>query len=149
MGLFTMSASAISCTGAAAKTLAQLATASGKPAKIKYVAITFDGIDPTNVPALVLMGYYDAAVTTATSFTPVCIDGTGATSNLSSAKHTTTSEGSGVAAGVESYYFNPTTGFYLQEPLGEEFVIPPSSYWRLLVTPPDTVNACFVVRWED
>lgn len=148
MALYSMSVDGIALGAAAAKTIAELGTGAQQRAKIKSWSITFDGVTASAVPVKVEIGRFSAAVTTATTYTINKVDpGDGNATTV--AKHSTTAEGAGTASDVEIYRIPPTGGMLYQEPLGNEWIVPVSGFWRIRCTAPAAVNVTFTVKWEE
>lgn len=148
MALYSMSVDGIALVAATAKSIAELGTAATARAKIVSWSVTFDGVTPTAVPVKVEIGRFSAAVTTATTFTIDKLDtGDGAAATV--AKHSTSTEGAGTADDVEIYRIPPTGGFVMQVPLGREWIVPVSGFWRIRCTAPANVNVTFTICWEE
>lgn len=148
MTLYSMSVDAIALVAATAKSIAELGTAATDRARIVEWSVTFDGVTATAVPVKVEVGRFSVAVTTATTFTADKLDpADGAPAAV--AKHTTTTEGAGTADDVTIYRVPPTGGLVMQYPLGREWVLAVSTFWRIRCTAPAGVNATFHVVWEE
>lgn len=148
MALYSMSVDAIALVAATAKSIAELGTSASVRARIIEWSVTFDGVTATAVPVKVEVGRFSAAVTTATTFTADKLDTADPTPGIT-AKHTTTTEGAGTADDVIIYRIPPTGGFSIQYPLGREWVLPVSAFWRIRCTAAAGVNVTFTVTWEE
>jgi hypothetical protein len=147
VALYWVSVDALALVANTAKSVLELGTSSGNRARIIEWWVEFDGTTPTNVPVKVEVGRFSAAVTTATSASEKydTADGTPTVT----AKHSTSSEGAGTADDIMYHRVNPTTGLYVQYPLGRELVIPVSSFWRMRCTAANGVNVTAGVTWEE
>lgn len=149
MAIYELSVDAIALTAATAKTVLELGTGAQQRAKIKEWWYEFDGVTASAVPVKVELGRFSAAVTTASTvagdkYDPA--DGTATTV----AKHTTTTEGAGTASGTPlCKRCPPTSGFHYVAPPGAEFVLAPSTFWRMRITAAATVNVTVGVIWEE
>lgn len=148
MALYSMSVDAIALVAATAKSIGELASSATERLKIVEWSVTFDGVTATAVPVKVEVGRFSAAVTTATTFTVDKLDPADGAAGVT-AKHSTTVEGAGTADDVLIYRIPPTGGFSIQYPLGREWVIAVSTFWRMRCTAPAGVNATFTVTWEE
>lgn len=148
MGLYFASVDAIALTAATAKSVFELATPSTTRARITEWWVEFDGVTPTNTPVKVEVGRFSAAVTTATGVTPSKYE-PGDPASLMTAKHTATAEGAGTASDVFLHRVSPTSGLYVQYPLGRELVLAVSTFFRIRCTAAQAVNASFGVSWEE
>ena len=148
MALYSMSVDGIALVAATAKSIAELGTPATDRARIVEWSVTFDGVTSTAVPVKVEVGRFSAAVTTATTFTIDKIDpADGAASVV--AKHSTSTEGAGTADDVMNYRVPATGGLVMQYPLGREFVMAVSTFWRIRCTAAAAVNVTFHVIWEE
>lgn len=148
MALYSMSVDAIALVAATAKSVAELGSSSTVRIRIIEWSVTFDGVTASAIPVKVEVGRFSAAVTTATTFTIDKVDpadGTAATV----AKHSTTAEGAGTADDVKIFRIPPTGGYVMQYPLGREWVMALSTFWRIRCTAAAGVNATFHVTWEE
>lgn len=148
MALYGLSVDGVALAAATAKTLIELGTASTDRARVIQWWIEFDGVTATAVPVKVEVGRFSAAVTTATTLAGYPLDAADGTATTV-AKHTTTTEGAGTFSGGEIHRVSPTAGVIVQYPLGREWGVPVSSFWRLRVTAAAVVNATFGVLWEE
>jgi hypothetical protein len=148
VALYCVSVDAIALSAATAKSVIELGTGSGDRARIVQWSVTFDGTSATATPVKVEVGRFSAAVTTATSFTPVKLDAAEGAAAIT-AKHSTSTEGAGTADAVEIYRVPPTSGMVLQYPLGREWVVGTSGFWRMRLTAAATVNATVQVTWDE
>lgn len=143
-----MSVDAVALVAATAKSIAELGTAAGNRAKIVEWSVTFDGVTASNTPVKVEVGRFSGAVTTATTFTIDKLDPADGTATVT-AKHSTSTEGAGTADDIEFYRIPPTGGILKQYPLGREWVLATSTFWRIRCTAAQNVNATFSVTWEE
>lgn len=149
MGIYVMSVDGIALAAATAKSIAELGTPSTDMARLVEWWVEFDGVTASNTPVKVEAGTFSAAVTTATTFTAgkfTQADGASAVT----AKHSTTAEGAGtIQAHAVIHRISPTSGYHYIAPLGNELLIPVSSFWRIRCTAAQVVNATFGVVWAD
>jgi hypothetical protein len=148
MALYSMSVDGIALVAATAKSIAELGFSSTNRGRIVSWSVTFDGVTASAVPVKIEVGRFSAGVTTATTFTVDKLDPADGTQTVT-AKHSTTTEGAGTADDVEIYRVPPTGGFVMQFPLGREWVMPVSTFWRIRCTAAAGVNATFCVTWEE
>lgn len=148
MALYSMSVDGIALVAATAKTIAEVGFGAADRGKIVEWSVTFDGTSASAVPVKVEVGRFSAAVTTATTFTIDKLDPADGTAGAT-AKHSATAEGAGTADDVVIYRVPPTGGMVMQYPLGREWVMPVSTFWRIRCTAPAGVNVTFNVTWEE
>lgn len=150
MALYSMSVDGIALVAATAKSIAELAIGAADRAKIVEWSVTFDGVTASAVPVKIEVGRFSAAVTTATTYSggPDKLD-TGDGTAGTVAKHSTTTEGAGTADDIIFYRVPPTGGLVMQYPLGREWVMPVSTFWRIRCTAAAGVNVTFNVTWEE
>jgi hypothetical protein len=148
VALYCLSVDAIALSAATAKSVIELGTGAADRCRIVQWSVTFDGTSATATPVKVEVGRFSAAVTTASSFTPVKLDAAEGAAAIT-AKHSTSTEGAGTADAVEIYRVPPTSGMVLQYPLGREWVIGTSGFWRMRLTAAATVNATVQVTWDE
>jgi hypothetical protein len=149
MALYTFAVDGVALAAATAKTILELGTPSTDRATIVEWWIEFDGVSASAVPVKCEVGRFSAAVTTATTGTPSKLDpAEGAAAVV--VKHTTTTEGAGtVEAGTPIHRISPTSGLYVQYPLGREMVLAVSTFWRIRLTAAAVVNASVGVTWSE
>ena len=146
--MFGVSADQVALTAAAAKTVLELATPSTAGLTPVMWWVEFDGVSASALPVKVEVGIFSAAVTTATTATPFSLNGgERGVASSGAAKTNATAEGAGTATYVETHRVSPTSGILVQEPLGNELVVGPSSFWRIRLTAAANVNATVGVRW--
>lgn len=147
---FMVSVDAIALTAATAKTILEIATPStGTAIPIEWW-VEFDGVTASAVPVKIEVGRFSAAVTTATTITPSKLNyGGNAIASQATVKHTTTTEGAGTASDVEIHRVSPTSGLYVQYPLGREWSLGASQFWRIRCTAAANVNVTFGIKWEE
>lgn len=148
--IYSVSVDGIALVAATAKTILEIAT----PATTGMVPllwwVEFDGTTSSAVPVKVEIGRFSAAVTTATTVTPVRVnDGNRALASQSTVKHSTSTEGAGTATDVEIHRVPPTSGLIMSENLGTEWVQGASGFWRIRCTAAAAVNATFGIRWTE
>lgn len=148
MALYCVTVDAIALTAATAKSVLELATGANDRARIVQWSVEFDGTSATATPVKVEVGRFSAAVTTATSFTPMKLDAAEGAAAIT-AKHTATAEGAGTFDAGEIHRVPPTSGMVLQYPLGREWVVGTSGFWRMRLTAAATVNATVSVTWDE
>lgn len=147
MALYVVSVDAVALAAATAKSVLELATPASDRAKIKEWWVDFDGVSGSAVPVKVEVGRFSAGVTTATSASEK-LDPADGTPSVT-AKHSTTVEGAGTADDIIFRRIPPTSGFHYIAPLGQEFVLAVSSFWRMRLTAAAIVNATVGVVWEE
>lgn len=147
--LYSVSVDAIALVAATAKSVFELGTSASDRVRIVQWSVEFDGNTSTAVPVKIEVGRFSAAVTTATTQAGAQLDLADGTAS-STTKHSTTVEGAGTfTAGGEIHRVSPTSGVLIQYPLGREWVIPVSAFYRIRCTAPANVNASFCVIWEE
>jgi hypothetical protein len=108
--------------------------------------LTFDGVTATNVPPA-CDWIRTTATGTGTGFTPLPVN-TGVAS-VTTAKHSITTIGSMPTVYFPNY-IPPTSGIYVQSPLGrEEIEMLASQFWTLRINSPNIVNARGWVMFEE
>lgn len=148
MALYGLTVKGIALVAATPKTLIELATPSNCRAVLCQWWIEFDGTSASAVPVDVEFQRASAAVTTATTLAGTAFDlAEGA--SLMVTKHSTTTEGAGTLSGGEIHKVSPTAGILVQYPLGREWVVPVSAFWRLRATAAAGVNATCGLQWEE
>lgn len=149
MALYSFSVDAVALVAATAKSVLELGSPSTDRAKIKEWWVEFDGISASAVPVKIEVGRFSAAVTTATTGTPTKYDpAEGAAGCV--VKHSTSTEGAGTAeAGLFIHRVSPTSGIYVQYPLGQELVLAVSTFFRVRLTAAAIVNATAGITWEE
>ena len=147
MALYFLSVDAVALVAATAKSVLELGASSTDRVKIKEWWVDFDGVTAANTPVKVEVGRFSAAVTTATSASEKMnpADGTASTT----AKHSTSTEGAGTADDIIFRRIPPTSGFHYVAPLGQEFELAVSTFWRMRLTAAQAVNATVGVIWEE
>lgn len=150
MALYSMSVDGIALVAATAKSIAEIGFGSADRGKIVEWSVTFDGVTASAVPVKVEVGRFSAGVTTATTYSggPDKLDPADGTAGAT-AKHSTTAEGAGTADDVIIYRVPPTGGLVMQYPLGREWVMAVSTFWRIRCTAAAGVNVTFTVTWEE
>ena len=143
-----MSVDSVALTAATAKSMLELATPATDRVKIVEWWYEFDGTTSTNTPVKIEIGRFSAAVTTATAFTPEKFDPAMGTSAVT-AKHSTSTEGAGTADDIIHRRCPPTSGYHYVAPLGREFTMALSTFWRMRVTAAQAVNITCGVIWEE
>lgn len=150
MATYGVTVDGIALVAATAKTIFELGTTANVPATIVEFSVTFDGVSATNTPVKVEAQRFSAAVTTATTQAGVAWGLHGGTA-ASTTKHTTTTEGAGTATAASGLILRvpPSGGFLEQFPLGREFYVPVSSFFRLRLTAAQAVNVSFHAVWDE
>ncbi len=147
---FLVSVDAIGLTAATAKTVLALATSATSTAIPVEWWVEFDGTTATNTPVKVEFGRFSAGVTTASSITPSKLNyGGNSIASQATVKHSATVEGAGTASDVEIHRVSPTSGLYIQYPLGREMSLGASQFLRIRVTAAQVVNCTFGIKWEE
>lgn len=147
MSLYVVTVDALALAAATAKSVLELGTSSAVRIKIKEWWVEFDGVTATAVPVKVEVGRFSAAVTTATTASEKFDTADGA--NATTAKHSTSTEGAGTADDIIFHRVSPTSGYHYVAPLGGEFVMPVSAFWRMRLTAAAIVNCTVGVIWEE
>jgi hypothetical protein len=148
-------------TGTAIKTMIQLATNTTTP-PIRFVEwwCEFDGSSAATPIKVELMRHTGGAQTTLTAYVTADIarvnDPNAATSSLQlgtalSGYSNTTTEvtPTGTPVSLETHYVPPTSGIYVQFPLGREPEVQPSAFSRLRTTAGAAVNCLAGLMWEE
>jgi hypothetical protein len=153
-------ATVVQTTTTQAKTLIQLATNTTTPA-IRYVEwwCEFDGSTAATPIRVELLRHTGGAQTTLTAYVAADIakvnDPNAPTSSiqlgtaLSGYSNTTTEVTPTGAVSLETHFVPPTSGIYVQFPLGREPEIQVSAFSRLRVTATAGVNAYAGLMWEE
>lgn len=149
MALYCLSVDAIALAAATAKSIAEIGTAASDRARIVQWWVEFDGVTSSAVPVKVEVGRFSAAVTTATTAAGLALDPADGTASATS-KHSTSTEGAGTfTANGEIHRVSPTSGILVQYPLGREWGLAVSTFWRIRCTAAAIVNVTFGVIWEE
>jgi hypothetical protein len=144
--LYWVTADAMALTAATAKSVIEISTSSTVHIGIIDWWVEFDGTTSTNTPVKVEVGRFSAAVTTASSYTSSKYDVADGASTATPKTNTST-EGAGTASDVWIHRVSPTSGFYIQYPLGRELIVANSSFFRIRVTAAQTVNCTAGASW--
>jgi hypothetical protein len=148
MALYNLSINNLALVAATAKSVVEIGTPSTVRAKIVQWWAEFDGVSASAVPVKIELGRFSSGVTTATTLAGFALDANEPAS-LVTAKHSTTTEGAGTISGGEIHLVSPTSGILVQYPLGREWMIGASGFWRMRLTAPAAVNVTFGVQWEE
>lgn len=143
-----MTVADIALVAATAKTICELGTTSTVPIEIVEWSVTFDGVTATNTPVKVEFQKATAGVTTATTYTMTPVDNSGGTA-ATVAKHSTTVEGAGTLSSGEIKRIPPSGGYEKQYPLGREWVLAVSGFWRIRCTAASAVNVSFHITIQE
>jgi hypothetical protein len=151
MPTFSTSTDAIPLVAATAKTLLEIATPATTGALIIGWWVEFDGVTASNAPVKVEVGRFSAVATTMTNTVVPSRMGYGqnAIASQCTVKNTCTSEGAGTFSDGEIHRIPPTSGIYIQYPLGREWSLAASSWWRIRCTAAAAVNASFGIQWAE
>lgn len=149
--IFGLSGDAVALTAATARTLVDIPTPTGTGIVPVMWWVEFDGVSAASAPVLVEVGLFSAATTTGTTTTPYNLNGgdRGRASSIVAAKTVVTAEGAGTVVYTEKHRVSPTAGILIQEPLGNEWSVGASSFFRIRVTSATSVNATWGVRWQE
>lgn len=148
--IYSVSSDQVALVAATTKTVFELATPAGTTATPVMWWVEFDGVTASNTPVKVEWGIFSAGVTTATTVTPQSISGGGrAIASQCTTKFNTSAEGAGTATISEFHRVPPTSGLYIQEPLGMEWNVGASSFFRIRCTAAQAVNITFGIRWAE
>src|SRR5262245_58721974 len=146
----------IALTAATVKTVAQVVTPSTIDIKIVQWQISFDGTSATAEPVLVSLLDTTGTAATVTSYTPdlwnnpagspasLCVGGTTATGINASGEGTLST-----TRVIEAMEVPPTSGVFIQYPLGREPAVQLSHHLRLRANAPANVNCTAQVVWEE
>jgi hypothetical protein len=140
-------------TSAAIRTLLQVATSSTQDLEVVEWGISFDGSAAATPVECELVVTGAVGMTSPTSVTPQKYSGdaqiaSGCTAAFNNVG--TTTEGTVSTTTYGDLQLVPPTGGYLKQwPLGREFYVPISSFLRVRVTAPATVNAYAYVIWQE
>jgi len=147
-------------TGTAIKTMLQLATNTTTPA-IRFVEywVEFDGATAATPIKVELVRHTGGAQTTLTAYAAADIarwnDPNAPTSSiqlgtaLSGFNNTTTEVAPTGAVSLETHFVPPTSGIYVQFPLGREPEVQVSAFARVRTTAGAAVNCLAGVVWEE
>jgi hypothetical protein len=151
----TTAAPASVTTGAAIKTLMQLATPSTEDIKIVEWGISFDGTSGVPIKCELVQTDVAATVTAYVSNDIVLWNqpndaGSLLTLGTSASGYTASVEGTTTATRMlDLQLVSPAGGYLKQFPLGREPVVPVSKFLRVRVTAAVAVNAYCYVIWEE
>ena len=147
-------------TGTAIRTMMQLATNTTTPA-IRFVEywVEFDGSTAATPIKVELLRHTGGAQTTLTAYAAADIarfnDPNAPTSSiqlgtaLSGFSNTTTEVTPTAAVSLETHFVPPTSGIYVQFPLGREPEVQVSAFSRIRVTAGAAVNCLAGLVWEE
>ena len=147
-------------TGAAIRTMMQIATNTTTPA-IRFVEywVEFDGSTAATPIKVELLRHTGGPQTTLTAYASADIarwnDPNAPTSSiqlgtaLSGFSNTTTEVTPTAAVSLETHFVPPTSGIYVQFPLGREPEVQVSAFSRVRVTAGATVNCLAGLVWEE
>lgn len=123
-------------TSATAATLLALTAPAAKTVRIKKWWIEFDGVNAAEKPVFIEAQRATSVPSgTTTAFTPEAVNpGNGAAVATALIYNASQTEGSPTMAAGEPHLISPTSGIYIQEPLGEEGVIAAGGFFRLRAT---------------
>lgn len=140
---------AVALTAATAKTCAAIVGAAGESVTLVEIAVSFDGVTASAIPATVeLMDYTAAATGTRTTGTAVQTRGQRITAGTAFF-HTYTVEPT-VLTALYKWYISPNGGlFHLQFPLGREPDVVIAKGLAIRITAPATVNTLVTMVWEE
>jgi hypothetical protein len=143
-------------TSATAATLIALTAPAAKRIVIKKYWIEFDGVNAAEKPVFIEAQRATSVPSgTTTAFTPEAVDpANGAAVATALVYNASQTEGSPTMAAGETHLISPTSGIYIQEPLGEEGIVAAASFWRLRATvdqsgTPTAHGATFGVWFEE
>lgn len=132
------------------KTVLEIATPTTTGIVPIMLWVEFDGVSAAAVPVKVEIGLFSAGATAGTAVTPFPINfGERGIASQVAAKAPATTEGAGTPTYVETHRVSPTAGIVLQEPLGNEWSVGVSSFFRIRCTAAAGVNACVGMRWAE
>lgn len=147
-------------TGTAIRTMMQIATNTTTPS-IRFVEywVEFDGSTAATPIKVELLRHTGGAQTTLTAYAAADIarfnDPNAPTSSiqlgtaLSGFSNTTTEVTPTAAVSLETHFVPPTSGIYVQFPLGREPEVQVSAFARVRVTAGATVNCLAGLVWEE
>ncbi len=128
--------------------LLELATTSTCRAKLVQWSFMCNGTTAANAPIQLQILRATASATGAGSVTPTKFDDYAPTA-LTTAEYGATAGGT---AGdiLEEFYVSPTSGIFIQYPLGREIQIPVSGFlWMRAVSPANAVTVSSNMVWEE
>ena len=150
---FIVSVDNIAFTAATAKTAISFIAPSGNDILIAEWSVMFLGVTPTDAPAKIELGYDLTGSTspTATSYTPLRWNSsnTAITSSATDVEHSATVEGTYSPDVSHFYRVSPTSGLFVQYPLGSEFKVTPGAQFRMRITAAANVNASCHIRYSE
>lgn len=149
--LYSTSADQIALVAATAKSVIEIRTAATTGIVPVFWWVEFDGVTASNTPVKVEVGRFSLSTgATTTSATPSKVNyGMNGLASQSTVFTNCNAEGAGTAVDVAVHRVSPTAGMVLQEPLGMEWVVGASAFWRIRLTAAQAVNATCGVRWNE
>lgn len=130
----------VALAGATAKSILSLITTAGRRARIKEIFVGFKSVTSSDAPVLVELVQHDTDGT-GTAVTPQPLDPADSGAAVTTSKHTYSAEPT-VNIVVRKHWLVPPSGsFVIQNPLGEEDIVPVSKTFTLRCTAPQAQNA--------
>lgn len=150
--LYTASIDNNALAAATAETLLELKTTSAVRATLVQWWVEFDGVTASNTPVKLELLRVSGGTpgVTGTTLTPLKFTDF-APAAATTFTHTVTNEqgGSSTFEVLEVHRIPPTSGIFVQYPLGREIQIPVSGHFRIRLTAAQIVNATGGVIWEE
>lgn len=150
---FIMSADNVSFTAATARTAISLTAPSANDLAVVEWSVMFLGVTASDAPAKIELGFDLTGFTqpTATTLTPLRWNSTNAsvTSAATNPLSNATVEGTYALDSSHFYRVSPTSGLFVQYPLGSEYKIPPGAQFRMRITAAATVSASYHIRYAE
>lgn len=150
--MYAASADQVAVASGARHTVLQLATPSAIPISIIAIDITFDGTSAAAVPVLVTLERQASAGTGGVALTanwgPNPLDPNDPATTCTALKGTWATTEPALTTVYKSWRLSPTGGLSYPFPLGQEPVLPASSWIALVVNAGAAVNATATITWS-
>lgn len=144
----TQTSADVSLTAATAKSVVSLITTSGRRARIKEIMCGFKSVTSTDVPVLVELVQHDTDGT-GTAVTPVALDPADSGASVTTSKVNYTAEPSTNIVVRKHWLIPPSNSLILQNPPGEEDVIPVSKTATIRCTAPQAQSARAYLKFNE
>lgn len=154
MAVYSVSNVSATLVAATAVSVFELKTPGGAYAKITKWWVDFNSVTSTDKFILVQVGRFSAAVTTNTTVTAALVDSAGASiASQCTAAINATVEGAGTFnTNGEQHEWPPNSSTAFWEPDNSAWVVPPSSFFRIRITPGSAITsatATFGCTWTE
>jgi type 1 fimbria pilin len=150
--LYAASADQVAVASGARHTVLQIATPSGIQISIIAIDITFDGTNASATPVLVTLERQASAGTGGVALTanwgPNPLDPNDPATTVTALKGAWATTEPVLTTVYKSWRISPTGGLTYPFPLGQEPVLPASSWIALVVNAGATVNATATLTWK-